>query len=58
MSDTSSPAPGDRDTGTHDRSPLTWLVAAAAVLLIAAGGSVRVLGQTAATAPRRRHSRR
>jgi hypothetical protein len=27
-----------RETGTHDRSPLTWLVAAAAVLLIASAG--------------------
>jgi hypothetical protein len=27
-----------RENGTHDRSPLTWVVAAAAVLLIAAGG--------------------
>jgi hypothetical protein len=27
-----------RENGTHDRSPLTWLVAAAAVLLIAAAG--------------------
>ncbi len=27
-----------RETGTHDRSPLTWLVAAAAVVLIAAAG--------------------
>jgi len=28
-----------RGTGTHDRSPLTWLVAAAAVVLIAAAGA-------------------
>jgi hypothetical protein len=27
-----------RETGTHGRSPLTWLVAAAAVILIAAAG--------------------
>lgn len=34
-----SRAPESRETGTHDRSPLTWLVAAAAVLLIAAAGA-------------------
>jgi hypothetical protein len=32
-----------RATGTHDRSPLTWLVAAAAVVLIAAGGIFAVV---------------
>lgn len=30
---------GDRATGTHDRNPLTWLVAAAAVLVIAGVGA-------------------
>ena len=30
--------PESRETGTRDRSPLTWLVAAAAVVLIAAAG--------------------
>lgn len=35
--------PGSRETGTHGRSPLTWVVAAAAVVLIAAAG---ILGLT------------
>lgn len=38
MSDTATRTPESRETGTHDRSPLTWLVAAAAVVLIAAAG--------------------
>ena len=38
MSDTTTRAPESRETGTRDRSPLTWLVAAAAVVLIAAAG--------------------
>lgn len=38
MSETTTRAPESRETGTHDRSPLTWLVAAAAVVLIAAAG--------------------
>lgn len=33
----------NRETGTHDRSPLTWLVAAAAVLIIAGVGLFAVL---------------
>ena len=32
-----------RETGTHGRSPLTWLVAAAAVVIIAAVGAFGVL---------------
>jgi hypothetical protein len=38
MSDTATRATESRATGTRDRSPLTWLVAAAAVVLIAAAG--------------------
>ena len=38
MSDTTTRATESRENGTHDRSPLTWLVAAAAVVLIAASG--------------------
>lgn len=34
----------NRETGTRDRGPLTWLVAAAAVLLIAGVGLFAVLG--------------
>jgi hypothetical protein len=34
----------NRETGTRDRSPLTWLVAAAAVLIIAGVGLFAVLG--------------
>jgi hypothetical protein len=33
----------NRETGTHDRGPLTWLVAAAAVLIIAGVGLFGVL---------------
>jgi len=42
-----------RETGTHARSVLTWLVAAAAVVLIAAGGFVTFsdLGNDAITPP-------
>lgn len=38
MSETSTRPSESRETGTHGRSPLTWLVAAAAVVLIAAAG--------------------
>jgi hypothetical protein len=38
MTDTTTHAHETRENGTHDRSPLTWLVAAAAVLLFAAAG--------------------
>jgi hypothetical protein len=37
-SDSATPARESRETGTHDRSPLTWLMAAAAVVLIAVAG--------------------
>ena len=37
MSETTTQAPESRESGTRGRSPLTWLVAAAAVVLIAAG---------------------
>lgn len=33
----------NRETGTHDRSPLTWLVAAAAAVIIAGAGLFAVL---------------
>lgn len=35
---TDSESTESRETGTHDRSPLTWLVAAAAIVLIAGVG--------------------
>jgi hypothetical protein len=38
QSDTGAQVHESRETGTHDRSPLTWLVAAASVLLIASAG--------------------
>jgi hypothetical protein len=38
MSDTQLHTTESRETGTRDRGPLTWLVAAAAVVLIAAAG--------------------
>jgi hypothetical protein len=38
MSDTATRSHETRETGTRDRSALTWLVAAAAVLLIAGAG--------------------
>ena len=40
MSETTTPTRESRENGTHGRSPLTWLVAAAAVVLIAAAGVV------------------
>ena len=40
MSDTATRTHESRESGTHDRSPLTWLVAAASVVLIAAAGVV------------------
>jgi hypothetical protein len=40
MSDTATRTRETRETGTHDRSPLTWLVAAAAVVLIATAGVI------------------
>jgi len=38
MSETTTETPESRESGTRGRSPLTWLVAAAAVILIAAAG--------------------
>lgn len=40
-----------RDTGTRNRSTLTWIVAAAAVLLIAGVGAVVFRGNDASSAP-------
>lgn len=40
MSDTATRPPESRENGTHGRSPLTWLVAAAAIALI--GGAAGV----------------
>ena len=40
-----------RETGTHDRSPLTWLVAAAAVLLIAGAGAFGLVNRDHDRAP-------
>lgn len=40
-----------RDTGTRDRSPLTWIVAAAAVLLIAGVGALIFRSNDTASAP-------
>ncbi|MGI8522030.1 MAG: hypothetical protein ACR2K3_01780 [Nocardioides sp.] len=40
-----------RDTGTRDRSPLTWIVAAAAVLLIAGVGAVLFRGDHTGSTP-------
>jgi hypothetical protein len=40
MSDTTTRTPESRESGTRDRSPLTWLVAAAAVVLIAAAAAL------------------
>ena len=38
MTDTTIHTHETRENGTHDRSPLTWLVAAAAVILFAVAG--------------------
>jgi hypothetical protein len=40
MSDTATRTHESRETRTHDRSPLTWLVAAAAVVVIATAGAL------------------
>lgn len=45
MTDTELHPHESRETGTHDRSPLTWLVAAAAVVLIAAAGVFALTGR-------------
>lgn len=40
-----------RETGTHGRNPLTWLVAAAAVLLIAGAGAFALTNRDSGTHP-------
>ena len=45
-----------RESGTHDRSPLTWLVAAAAVLLIAAAGVFGLVNRDHGQAPAAQHT--
>lgn len=53
MGETTTRTNESRDTGAHDRSPLTWLVAAAAVLLIVATGAFALVNHgrdTTATA--------
>lgn len=42
MSDTATRPPESRENGTHGRSPLTWLVAAAAVALIGGAAGVGI----------------
>jgi hypothetical protein len=51
MSDTQLHPTESRETGTHDRSPLTWLVAAAAAVLIAAAGVFAVATHDAKHTP-------
>ena len=55
MGETTTRTPESRDTGTRDRSPLTWLVAAAAVVLIVATAAFALVnrdhGTTATAAP-------
>ena len=51
MGETSTRTTETRDTGTHDRSPLTWLVAAAAVVLIVATGAFALVNRDHDTAP-------
>jgi hypothetical protein len=51
MSDTTTRTPESRENGTHDRGPLTWLVAAAAVFLIAASGVFALVNHDGDTAP-------
>ncbi len=43
--------PPTRETGTRGRSPLTWLVAAAAVLLIVGAAAFGLMGREHATTP-------
>ncbi len=53
MGETTTRTTESRDTGARDRSPLTWLVAAAAVLLIMATGAFALVDRghdTTATA--------
>jgi hypothetical protein len=51
MSDTTTRTTESRENGTHDRGPLTWLVAAAAVFLIAASGVFALVNHDGGTAP-------
>jgi hypothetical protein len=51
MSDTTTRTTESRENGTHDRSPLTWLVAAAAVFLIAASGVFALVNRDHDTTP-------
>lgn len=51
MSDTTTRTTESRENGTHDRSPLTWLVAAAAVVLIAASGVFALVNRDHGTSP-------
>jgi hypothetical protein len=51
MSDTTTRSTESRENGTHDRSPLTWLVAAAAVILIAASGVFALVNRGDDTSP-------
>ncbi|HEY3527861.1 MAG TPA: hypothetical protein VGK78_01835 [Nocardioides sp.] len=56
MPDTATRSHETRETGTHDRSPLTWLVAAAAVVLIAAAGIFGLAERDHGTTPAARPS--
>ena len=56
MSDTDTRTRESRETGTRDRSPLTWLVAAASVVLIAAAGAVGLAQRDNGSAPAARPS--
>jgi hypothetical protein len=56
MSDTTTRPHESRETGTRGRSPLTWLVAAAAVALIAAAGIVALAQRDHGTRPTVQHS--
>lgn len=53
MSDTDTTARRreSRETGTHDRSPLTWAVAAAAVVLIVAAGVLGLVQRDQGSTP-------
>ena len=56
MSDTATRSTESRETGTHGRSPLTWLVAAAAAMLIAAAGVLGLASRDDGSAPDARGS--
>ena len=56
MSDTATRPHESRETGTHNRGPLTWLVAAAAVVLIAAAGVFGLAQRDDGTRPTVQHS--